>query len=156
MKTEELRKIIDSALLTSGIDSAVKDQISKALSFEINSKTSVEFLKERLAVRFEYEKHYLELIKTFKEEIKFAASIQEDLRKERSKFFSETLREVSNALKDSQVDGDVASIWLKELVDSYTKSLDLSGGLVEEHSLDTIGKIRSGSKNDMLESGDKE
>ncbi len=70
MKTEELRKIIDSALLTSGIDSAVKDQISKALSFEINSKTSVEFLKERLAVRFEYEKHYLELIKTFKEEIK--------------------------------------------------------------------------------------
>lgn len=156
MKTEELRKIIDSVLSTSGIDSAVKDQISKSLSFEIDSKTSVEFLKARLAVRFEYEKHYLELIKTFKEEIKFAASIQEDLRKERSKFFSETLREVSNALKDSQVDGDVASIWLKELVDSYTKSLDLSGGLVEEHSLDTIGKIRSGSKNDMLESGSKE
>lgn len=156
MKTEELRKIIDSALSASGIDSAAKDQVSNTLSFEINSKTSVEFLKERLAVRFEYEKHYLELIKTFKEEIKFAASIQEDLRKERSKFFSETLREVSNTLKDSQVDGDVASIWLKELVDSYTKSLDLSGGLVEEHSLDTIGKIRSGSKNDILESGTKE
>ena len=156
MKTEELKKIIDSALSTAGIDAAAKDLLSKALSFEIDKKTSVESLKERLAVRFEYEKHYLELIKTFKEEIKFAASIQEDLRKERSKFFSETLREVSNALKDSQVDGNVASIWLKELVDSYTKSLDLSGGLVEEHSLDTIGKIRSGSKTDMVESGANE
>ncbi|MFH0287174.1 hypothetical protein ACGRSR_05925 [Vibrio owensii] len=49
-------------------------------------------------------------------------------------------------MSESQVDGDVASKWLKELVDSYTKSLDLSSSLIEEHTLDTIGKIRSEAK----------
>jgi hypothetical protein len=68
------------------------------------------------------------------------------LRKERSKFFSETLKEVSKTLSESQVDQSVASKWLKELVDSYTKSLDLSSSLIEEHTLDTIGKIRAEAK----------
>lgn len=95
---------------------------------------------------YNFEKNYLELVKEYKEEIKFASTLQEDLRKERAKFFSETLKEVSHTLSESQVDGDVASKWLKELVDSYTKSLDLSSSLIEEHTLDTIGRIRTEAK----------
>ena len=96
------------------------------------------------------------LVKEFKEEIKFASAIQEDLRKERAKFFAETLKEVSDTLKKSEVSSEVASKWIEELVNSYTKSLDLSSGLIEEHTLETIGKLRKDAKLSVKQSELKE
>ncbi|BEC72764.1 hypothetical protein VEE57_44800 (plasmid) [Escherichia coli] len=84
-----------------------------------------------MSVLYEFEKNYLQLISEYKEEIKFASSLQEDLRKERAKFFSETLKRVHQTLSESQVDNEVASKWIKELVGSYTKSLDLSEVLLK-------------------------
>lgn len=141
-----LNQLISSAVKASGADDTINDQLTEALKRELNSYVNLELLKNKLEVLYNFEKNYLELVKEYKEEIKFASTLQEDLRKERSKFFSETLKEVSHTLSESQVDGDVASKWLKELVDSYTKSLDLSSSLIEEHTLDTIGKIRSEAK----------
>ena len=68
---------------------------------------------------FEYEKNCLDLIKEFKEEIKFASSLQEDIRKERTSFFSKDFGDISKNLKESQVDDETAAAWLKELVNSY-------------------------------------
>ncbi|KAB8308945.1 nickel transporter [Rahnella sp. Lac-M11] len=113
---------------------------------ELTNTLSLEFLKERLNVIYTYERNYLELLKEFKEEIKFAGTLQEDLRKERAKFFSGVLDEVSNTLKNSQVDDRVAASWIKELVSSYTKSLDVSEGLVDEGTLNSLGKIRDMAK----------
>ena len=48
--------------------------------------------------------------------------------------------------KEAQVESQVASMWIKELVDSYTRSLDLSSGLIEEHTLDMIAEIREEAK----------
>ncbi|MCQ8105156.1 hypothetical protein NP590_13655 [Methylomonas sp. SURF-2] len=137
------------------IDANVKKAIIKAIHLEVNNTVSLLTLQERLRILYEYEKNYLELIKEYKEEIKFAATLQEDLRKERTKFFSEALKEVSITLKESQVDSKVASIWIKELVDSYTKSLDLSSGLIEEHTLDMIGEIRQDAKKEAREVKEK-
>ena len=128
-----------------GID-GIQANLVEQISNELNEQVTLNNLKSKLAVLFEYEKNYLELVKEYKEEIKFASTIQEDLRKERAKFFSDTLQEVSNTLSEAQIDNEVASRWLKELVGSYTKSLDLSSGLIEEHTLDMIGKIRSEAK----------
>lgn len=47
-------------------------------------------------------------------------------------------------------------MWVEELVNSYTESLDLSGGLVEEHTLETIGKLRKKAKTSMKKSELKE
>lgn len=142
----ELYQVILSAVEESGADASINDRLTEILHKELSSYVNFELLKSKLEVLYNYEKSYLELIKEYKEEIKFASTLQEDLRKERSKFFSETLKEVSETLNQSQVDNQVASKWLKELVDSYTKSLDLSGNLIEEHTLDTIGIIRSEAK----------
>lgn len=128
------------------IDDEVKETLKKNILFKLESYISTAQLKERLAILYQYESNYLSLIKDYKEEIKFAGTLQEDLRKERAKFFSVTLKEVSSSLKDSQVESDVASLWIKELVNSYTKSLDVSAGLVEERTFDTIGKIRNQAK----------
>ena len=130
-------------------DKALKDDLN---SFLINSTDKIVdkycnvLLKEKLAILFEYEKHYLEMVKEYKEEIKFAASLQEDIRKERSKFFSETLKEVSGTLKETGVESSVINHWIKELVASYTKSLDLSSELAKEQIFETIGALKKESK----------
>ncbi|MDE2724372.1 MAG: hypothetical protein OXI59_13445 [Gemmatimonadota bacterium] len=111
-----------------------------------NTLINEERSKNELQILFEYERHYLELIKEYKEEIKFSASLQEDLRRERSQFFTQVLREVSETLKNASVDSNVASQWIQELVDSYTKSIDLSGDLAKTHVIDVIGKIKESAK----------
>lgn len=147
-KMEKLRSELQSLFEGIEIDANIKNIIVNKFLNKIANEVSLGNLKERLEVLYEFEKNYLELIKDYKEEMKFAANLQEDLRKERTKFFSEDIKEVSNTLKESQVDGKVASLWIKELVGSYTKSLDLSSGLIEEQTLDMIGEIRQQAKSE--------
>ena len=59
------------------------------------------------------------------------------------------MQDVSAALKDSQVSNEVANQWIQELVNSYTKSLDVSSGLIEEHTFDAIGEIRRQAKSQL-------
>lgn len=128
------------------MDPNAKKALIKTIYLKVNNIINLTSLERKLQILYEYEKNYLELIKEYKEEIKFAATLQEDLRKERTKFFSESLREVSKTLKEAQVDPKVASLWIKELVDSYTKSLDISSSLIEEHTLDMVGEIKQEAK----------
>jgi len=148
----EIAQVISNILKDVEMDDNAKKLLIRNLELTVNEKIDLTSLKTKLDILYNYEKNYLELVKEFKEEIKFASSIQEDLRKERAKFFAETLKEVQSTLKESQVESEVASIWVKELVSSYTKSLDLSGGLIEEHTLDMIGKIRKESKKEVKKS----
>lgn len=143
---KDLKNELQSMFADVEMDSNAKKAIVQSVYLKVEGALSLANLQEKLKVLYEYEKHYLELLKEYKEEIKFAANLQEDLRKERTKFFSESLKEVSETLKESQVDSKIASVWIKELVDSYTKSLDLSSGLIEEHTLDMIGEIRQEAK----------
>ncbi|MGJ0357705.1 hypothetical protein [Aliarcobacter cryaerophilus] len=138
------------------MDENTKKLLIRSLELSIKEKVDLSSLKEKLDVLYNYEKNYLMLVKEFKEEIKFASAIQEDLRKERAKFFAETLKEVSDTLKKSEVSSEVASKWIEELVNSYTKSLDLSSGLIEEHTLETIGKLRKDAKLSVKQSELKE
>lgn len=144
--TADFVDIINECFEELDVNPNIKEAIKKTIILNFDSHLTEVKYRSRLQMLFEYEKNYLTLIKEFKEEIKFIGSIQEDLRKERAKFFSDTLREVSNAMKDSQVSTDVANQWIQELVNSYTKSLDVSAALIEEHTFDTIGNIRNKAK----------
>ena len=143
---KELYALIMQCMSEHKVDPAIKENLTTAIATRIAGHNKLADMKARLAILFEYEKNYLQLVKEFKEEIKFAGSIQEDLRKERAKFFSDTLKEVSSTLNESQVESGVAALWLKDLVGSYTKSLDLSSGLIEEQAIETIGKIRADAR----------
>lgn len=142
----EFAKTLDNCFEQVEMDKGARDAIKKSILLNFEQHTATTKLKERLAILFEYEKSYLGLVKEYKDEIKFIGALQEDLRKERAKFFSDTLKEVSESLRDTQVSSEVASQWIKELVDSYTRSLDLSSGLIEEQTVDTMGQIRKQAK----------
>lgn len=144
--SQEMIKIVNDCVDKLEGEKSLKEAIKRTLLVSFDQTTTNQRLKEKLSILFEYEKNYLTLIKEFKEELKFIGSLQEDLRKERSKFFAETLKEVSGTLKEAQVSSDVASKWVEDLVGSYTKSLDVSSSLIEEHTFDTIGEIRKSAK----------
>lgn len=108
----------------------------------IEEKVALTCMKNKLDLLFEYEKHYLSLIKEYKEEIKFASSLQEDLRKERANFFSATLREVYATLQATKVGPEMESLWLQRLVASYTESLDLSSELAKENTLARVSELK--------------
>jgi hypothetical protein len=102
--------------------------------------------KSKLELLYKYQAHYLELIKLYKEEIKFASTLQEDLRRERSQFFTQTLKDVVTTMQQAEVDKDVSNKWLEELVSSYTRSLDLSGDLAKTHVIEILSLLTNEAK----------
>lgn len=125
---------------------AIAQKFAERAKKYIEEKVALTSMKNKLELLFEYEKHYLSLIKEYKEEIKFASSLQEDLRKERANFFSATLREVYATLQATKVGPEMESLWLGKLVSSYTESLDLSAELVRENTLSRVSELKENSK----------
>lgn len=100
----------------------------------------------KLELLYRYEKHYLELIKGYKEEIKFANALQEDLRRERSQFFTQTLKDVIQTMKSAEIEKNVSAQWIQDLVASYTKSIDLSGDLAKTHVIEILSILTEETK----------
>lgn len=107
-----------------------------------NEKKNNNPVRVKLSTLYEHEKHLLDLLKDYKEEIKFAISLQTELRKEQANFFSSTLKEVCNSLKDEQISKECAKKWIEDLVASYTSSLKLSYQLTDENIMTSIGNIK--------------
>jgi hypothetical protein len=103
----------------------------------------------KLELLYQYERHYLELIKEYKEEIKFANTLQEDLRRERSQFFTQTLKEIVQTMKGAEVDKNVAAQWLEDLVSSYSKSIDLSSDLAKTHVIQVLSIFKEEAKQEV-------
>jgi hypothetical protein len=103
----------------------------------------------KLELLYQYERHYLELIKEYKEEIKFANTLQEDLRRERSQFFTQTLKEIVQTMKSAEVEKNVAAQWLEDLVSSYSKSIDLSSDLAKTHVIQVLSIFKEEAKQEV-------
>ncbi len=146
----EVKKIQRDVTLDSPVDDAGQMILLRNLvvNFIQTPKQLLE-TKSKMDLLYQYEKHYLELIKEHKEEIKFANSLQEDLRRERSQFFTQTLREVVQTLQTQEIDKKVASQWIEELVASYTKSIDLSSDLAKTHVVQVLNIFKEEAKQEV-------
>lgn len=118
------------------------DGFAESFSNNVVNKIDNPRVKERLQILYENEKHYLDILKEYKEEIKFAAALQMEIRKEEANFFSSTLKEVCQSMKETQIDPQYQSQWIYDLVTSYTSSLRLSSKLAEEHVINLLGDIQ--------------
>lgn len=130
--SEEEQKRIPS--LSEGYSEYISDRINKVIENPIQ--------EEKLSILYNHEKKLLDILKEYKEEIKFASSLQADIRKEAATFFSSTLKDVYTSLKETQVDPKYQAQWIYDLVSSYTTSLKLSSRLAEEHVINELGKIQ--------------
>lgn len=119
------------------------DGYAESISDIVVNKIGNALLNKRLQILCENEKHCLDILKEYKEEIKFAASLQAEIRKEEANFFSSTLKEVCQSMKETQIDPKYQSQWIYDLVSSYTSSLRLSGRLAEENVINLLGDIQA-------------
>ena len=149
MDIKGIEKRIEEIFKDVELEKHVEVALKKTIKMLFDEFVSLEGMKTKLQILFEYEEHYLKLIKEYKEEIKFCNTMQEDLRRERSQFFTQILKEVSDTLKKAEVESSVASQWIQDLVDSYTKSIDISSDLAKSHVIDVIGKIRNRAKKEI-------
>lgn len=120
----------------------LSDDFSENLSKVVVTKVENPLLDKKLAILYEREKKFLDILKEYKEEIKFAYSLQAEIRKEQATFFSSTLKEVCTSLKETQIDPKCQIEWICELVSSYTSSLQLSSRLATEHVINLVGEIQ--------------
>jgi hypothetical protein len=118
------------------------ERYSDAMASRILDIVECPMRDKTLQVLYNHEKHYLDILKEYKEEIKFAASLQAEIRKEQSAFFSSTLKEVCNSLKETQIEKEYQAQWIYDLVLSYTSSLKISSKLAEEHVIQLLGDIQ--------------
>jgi hypothetical protein len=148
---EVSKKVVSATMDSLLSDESQSSLLERALQLpKVNEMSdNLQETKSKLDLLYQYEKHYLELIKEYKEEIKFASSLQEDLRRERSQFFTQTLREVVQTLQVQEIDKKVASQWIEDLVASYTKSIDLSSDLAKTHVVQVLGIFKEEAKQEV-------
>lgn len=121
------------------------------MSNDIKITDQLSETQSKLELLYQYEKHYLGLIKEYKEEIKFANTLQEDLRRERSQFFTQTLKDVIQTMKTEDVDKTVSAQWIQDLVSNYTKSIDLSSDLAKTHVFEILSTLTAAAKQEVAE-----
>ncbi len=106
---ENITTSIYNILSNVEMDENAKKLLIRSLELSIKEKVDFSSLKEKLDVLYNYEKNYLMLVKEFKEEIKFCKCHTRRFKtKKKAKFFAETLKEVSDTLKKSEVSSEVA------------------------------------------------
>jgi|LakMenEpi03Aug12_release.lakeMendotaPanAssembly.Ray.scaffolds.fasta_scaffold188536_3 hypothetical protein len=144
-----INNIIQSVPMEATMSEKSKVEENTIEEHELEMPDELAETEAKLELLYQYERHYLELIKEYKEEIKFANTLQEDLRRERSQFFTQTLKEIVQTMKGAEVDKNVAAQWLEDLVSSYSKSIDLSSDLAKTHVIQVLSIFKEEAKQEV-------
>lgn len=96
-----------------------------------------------IQVLYDYEKHYMELVKKYASEIKMVADMLCDLRKEQEIFYKETLPEIIEKLnQDAGIDEEMRNVWLKRLTTNMDRSFGLSETLINDYVTKNIDEFK--------------
>lgn len=150
----QLKKLIELyqpeiSFMEVAMSEQIKTQSNVTEEREVEMPDELIETEAKLELLYQYERHYLDLIKEYKEEIKFANTLQEDLRRERSQFFTQTLKEVVQTMKSAEVEKSVSAQWLEDLVSNYSKSIDLSSDLAKTHVVQVLNMFKEEAKTEI-------
>lgn len=98
-----------------------------------------------IQVLYDYEKHYMELIRKYSTEIKFIADMLSDFRKEQEQFYNETLPKIKEKLSQDSVgvDEEMKKVWLKRLTMNIDRSFGLSETLINGYATKSIEEFKA-------------
>ena len=85
-----------------------------------------------IQVLFDYEKHYMDLVRKYSNEIKFIEDMLSDYRQEQIKFYAETLPKLKKINEDFGIDEEMKRTWLSRLTNNMDKSFQMSDTLINE------------------------
>lgn len=94
-------------------------------------------------VLFEYEKHYMELVREYKSEIEFIEDMLKTFRAEQTKFYEETLPKISRSMtEDQSVDDEMKKIWLNRLSTNLDRSYLISEKLINDYVTKSVDEFK--------------
>lgn len=97
-----------------------------------------------IQVLYDYEKHYMELVRKFSPEITMIAGMLSDFRNEQEQFYKEVLPQIIDKLNnDAGVDAEMRNIWLKRLTTNIDRSFGLSETLINDYATKSIDEFKS-------------
>lgn len=96
-----------------------------------------------IQVLFDYEKHYMDLVRKYSTEIKFIEDMLSDYRQEQIKFYTETLPELQKKLnEDPGVDEEMKRTWLCRLTANMDKSFQMSDTLINDFATKKLQEFK--------------
>ena len=103
-----------------------------------------------LQVLYDYEQHYMKLVRKYKGEIEFINDLLKNYRSEQEKFYGEILPYINDKLKAEAVSDDVREICLKDLQQNIQRSFVLSEKVITHYLTQKIEDF-SNTINETLE-----
>ena len=96
-----------------------------------------------IQVLYEYEKHYLEMIRKYGEEIKFIQDLLQEYRKEYKTFYETTLPQVKKKLmEDVCIDEEMKRVWLNRFITNVERSFGLSETLINDYAIKNLDEFK--------------
>lgn len=97
-----------------------------------------------IQVLYDYEKHYMELVRKYSSEITMIADMLEKLRKEQVQFYNETLPQITAKLNNEEaIDDEMKKVWLNRLTTNVNRSFGLSETLINDFVTKSIDEFKA-------------
>ena len=112
-------------------------------AFSIFEDISPKKQEPTLQVLYDYEKHYMELIKQHKNEIVFIENMLKDYRQENIDFFNNQLSRISQKLDAEHIDKDMKNACLKRLEENMNRSFAISEKLITDYTTKKLDEFKT-------------
>lgn len=95
-----------------------------------------------IQILYDYEKHYMEMIRKYKNEIEFIENMLKEFREEQKTFY-ELLPGISEKLRrDVSVDEEMKEEWVRRLSDNIERSFSLSETLINDYATKSLDEFK--------------
>jgi len=99
-----------------------------------HEKVEKEYVNTKMEGIAKREEHYMQLLRSYKEEIAEIESMMREIRKERESFYQSTLPQIEATIQNDKVlSEDAKKEWIQELRANMEKSLRISEELIQKY-----------------------
>ncbi|WP_294160070.1 hypothetical protein [uncultured Selenomonas sp.] len=91
---------------------------------------------------FEYEKHYMNLVRAYKSEIDHILRLQKEYRDEAQAFYHDSLPAIREKLSKEPIDDEMRKHWMEHLESDIDKSFEMSRVFLESLTTDEVEHFR--------------
>ena len=103
-------------------------------------------------ILYSYEKHYMDLVKSYRHEIEFINELHTDHIREVQNFYREELPQIQNHLaQDSTIDEETKREWLKHLENHISDSFEMSEKFISILTTKKLEEFNTAIRNQIAE-----
>ena len=97
-----------------------------------------------IQILYDYEKHYMELVRKYSTEITMIAKMLSDFRDEQKEFYEEILPQVSEKLNQEEIiDNEMKKRWLTQFKTNMDRSFSLTETLINNYTTKKIDEFKT-------------